>query len=199
MITGIISGLKGSIDYCALDYKDEDEIMAVREIFQMGDPLLYQRSEEITDFDSAQLHILIKDMFDTMADSDGAGLAAPQVGVLQRLVIFSVVSNPRYPDAETVPQTILINPEIEELNDEQEAGWEGCLSIPGMRGVVSRPSHIRYSGYNEKGEKFSREVSGFHARVVQHECDHLDGILYPMRIKDIRQFGYDAALFPDED
>jgi len=171
--------------------------MAVREILQMGNPLLYQRSEEITDFDAAQLRILIKDMFDTMADADGAGLAAPQIGILQRLVIFSVVANPRYPDAESVPQTILINPEIEVLNDEQEAGWEGCLSIPGMRGVVSRPSHIRYSGYNGKGEKFSREVSGFHARVVQHECDHLDGVLYPMRIRDIRQFGYETALFPD--
>ncbi len=172
--------------------------MAVRDILQMGNPLLYQMSEEITDFDSAQLQELIHDMFDTMACSDGAGLAAPQIGVLQRLVIFSVESNPRYPDAETVPRTILINPEIEVLNDELEAGWEGCLSIPGMRGVVSRPSQIRYSGYNEKGEKFSREVTGFHARVVQHECDHLDGVLYPMRIKDIRQFGYDAALFPDE-
>jgi peptide deformylase len=173
--------------------------MAVREILQMGNPLLYKRSEEITDFGTPQLPVLIKDMFDTMADSDGAGLAAPQIGVLQRLVIFSVEENPRYPDAETVPRTILINPEIEVLDDEVEAGWEGCLSIPGMRGVVSRPSHIRYSGFNEHGEKFSREVSGFHARVVQHECDHLDGVLYPMRIKDIREFGYDTALFPDED
>jgi len=172
--------------------------MAVHEILQMGNPLLYRRSKDITDFDSSELQILIKDMFDIMADSDGAGLAAPQIGVLQRLVIFSVESSPRYPEAETVPRTILINPEIEVLNDEQEAGWEGCLSIPGMRGVVSRPSHIRYSGYNEHGEQFSREVSGFHARVVQHECDHLDGILYPMRVQDIRQFGYETALFPDE-
>jgi peptide deformylase len=172
--------------------------MAVREILQMGNSLLYQRSEEITDFAVGELQVLIKDMFDTMADSDGAGLAAPQIGVLQRLVIFSVEANPRYPDAETVPRTILINPEIEVLDDEIEAGWEGCLSIPGMRGVVSRPSRIRYSGYNEKGEKFSREVSGFHARVVQHECDHLDGVLYPMRIRDIREFGYETALFPDE-
>jgi peptide deformylase len=173
--------------------------MAIREILQMGDPLLYQRSEEITDFDTPELHGLIKDMFETMADSDGAGLAAPQIGVLQRLLIFSVESNPRYPDAETVPRTILINPEIEVLDDEREFGWEGCLSIPGMRGVVSRPSYIRYSGYNEQGEKFSREVRGFHARVVQHECDHLDGVLYPMRIQDIRQFGYETALFPDEE
>ncbi len=173
--------------------------MAIQELLQRGDPLLYQRSVEITDFDTPELHGLIKDMFETMADSDGAGLAAPQIGVLQRLVIFSVESNPRYPDAETVPRTILINPEIEVLDDERESGWEGCLSIPGMRGVVSRPSYIRYSGYNEQGEKFSREVRGFHARVVQHECDHLDGVLYPMRIQDIRQFGYDTALFPDED
>jgi len=192
MITGIISCLKLSTDYMGKN-------MAVREILQMGNPLLYQRSEEITDFADGKLQVLIKDMFDTMADSDGAGLAAPQIGVLQRLVIFSVESNPRYPDAETVPRTILINPEIETLDDETEAGWEGCLSIPGMRGVVSRPSRIRYSGYNEKGEKFSREVSDFHARVVQHECDHLDGILYPMRIRDIREFGYETALFPDED
>ncbi len=173
--------------------------MAVREILQMGNPLLYQRSDEIVEFDNPGLTALIKDMFDTMADSDGAGLAAPQIGILQRLVIFSVEANPRYPDAEAVPRTILINPEIEVLDDGRESGWEGCLSIPGMRGVVSRSSHIRYSGYNEKGEKFSREVTGFHARVVQHECDHLDGILYPMRIKDIRQFGYESAYFPDED
>ena len=172
--------------------------MAVREILRMGNPLLYQRSVEITEFDTPELHALINDMFDTMAENDGAGLAAPQIGVMQRLVIFSVEANPRYPDAEKVPRTILINPYIEALDDEREAGWEGCLSIPGMRGVVSRPSRVRYSGYNEHGEKFSREVSGFHARVVQHECDHLDGVLYPMRIEDIRQFGYEAALFPDE-
>ena len=172
--------------------------MAVREILRMGNPLLYQRSVEITEFATPELRALINDMFDTMAENDGAGLAAPQIGVMQRLVIFSVEANPRYPDAETVPRTILINPHIEVLDDEREAGWEGCLSIPGMRGVVSRSSRVRYSGYNEHGEKFSREVSGFHARVVQHECDHLDGVLYPMRIQDIRQFGYEAALFPDE-
>ena len=172
--------------------------MAVREILRMGNPLLYQRSVEITEFATPELRALINDMFDTMAENDGAGLAAPQIGVMQRLVIFSVEANPRYPDAETVPRTILINPHIEVLDDEREAGWEGCLSIPGMRGVVSRSSRVRYSGYNEHGEKFSREVSGFHARVVQHECDHLDGVLYPMRIEDIRQFGYEAALFPDE-
>lgn len=172
--------------------------MPVREILKMGDPLLYQRSEEIKRFDDPELERLIEDMFDTMADSDGAGLAAPQIGVLRRVVIFSVENNPRYPDAETVARTILINPQIEVLDEERESGWEGCLSIPGMRGVVSRATNIRYSGFNEKGEKFSREVSGFHARVVQHECDHLDGVLYPMRIKDIRQFGYETALFAGE-
>ena len=164
----------------------------------MGDPRLYQRSAEITEFNTPELDTLVQDMFDTMAANDGAGLAAPQIGVLQRLVIFSVEANPRYPDAETVPRTILINPEIEVIGDELEAGWEGCLSIPGMRGVVNRPSAVKYSGYNECGEHFSREVSGFHARVVQHECDHLDGVLYPMRIHDIRQFGFEKALFPDE-
>ena len=172
--------------------------MAIREILQMGDPLLYQRSEEITDFDTPELHGLIKDMFETMADSDGAGLAAPQIGVLQRLVIFSVESNPRYPDAETVPRTILVNPEIEVLDDERESGWEGCLSIPGMHGVVSRPSYIRYSGYNEQGEKFSREVRGFHARVVQHECDHLDGVLFPVHLVSGPPSNHGTALFPDE-
>ena len=172
--------------------------MAIREILKMGNPLLYQESEEITEFDTPQLHALVQDMFDTMAENDGAGLAAPQIGVLKRLVIFSVEANPRYPDAESVPSTILINPKIEVIGDEMEAGWEGCLSIPGMRGVVSRPAEIRYSGYNELGEHFSREVGGFHARVVQHECDHLDGVLYPMRINDIRQFGYETALFPEQ-
>jgi peptide deformylase len=172
--------------------------MAVREILTMGNPLLYQRSEEINEFNTPELETLIQDMFDTMAANDGAGLAAPQVGVLKRLVIFSVDANPRYPDAETVPRTILINPEIEVIGDELESGWEGCLSIPGMRGVVRRPSAVKYSGYNEKGEHFSREVSGFHARVVQHECDHLDGVLYPMRIRDIREFGFEHALFPDQ-
>jgi len=181
-----------------MNCRNKEKIMPVREILKMGDPLLYQRSEEIKQFDDPELLSLIEDMFDTMADSDGAGLAAPQIGVLQRLVIFSVESNPRYPDAETVPRTILINPEIEVLDDERESGWEGCLSIPGMRGVVSRPINIRYSGYNEKGEKFSREVSDFHARVVLHECDHLDGILYPMRVKDLRQFGYETAMFAGE-
>jgi peptide deformylase len=161
----------------------------------MGDPRLYQRSAEVEEFNTPQLEALIEDMFDTMAANDGAGLAAPQIGVLLRVVVFSVEHNPRYPDAETVPRTILINPQIEVLGDAQESGWEGCLSVPGMRGLVSRPSHIRYSGYDAHGKRFEREVEGFHARVVQHECDHLDGVLYPMRIEDIRHFGYESVLF----
>jgi peptide deformylase len=172
--------------------------MAERKILKMGDAKLYRVSEPIEDFNTPELDELIRDMFDTMAANDGAGLAAPQIGVFKRLVIFSVDANPRYPDAETVPRTILINPEIKVLGQDKESGWEGCLSIPGMRGVVSRPTHIRYSGYDEKGRRFMREVKGFHARVVQHEVDHLDGILYPMRIEDIRQFGYEDELFNEE-
>ncbi len=173
--------------------------MAVRNILRMGDARLYQKSEPVEAFNTPELDALIQDMFDTMAANDGAGLAAPQIGEFKRLVIFSVDANPRYPDAETVPRTILINPEIKVLSPETSAGWEGCLSIPGMRGVVSRPSHIRYSGYDEKGRRFMREVKGFHARVVQHEVDHLDGILYPMRIEDIRQFGYEDELFSEQE
>ena len=172
--------------------------MTERKILKMGDAKLYRVSEPIEDFNTPELDELIRDMFDTMAANDGAGLAAPQIGVFKRLVIFSVDANPRYPDAETVPRTILINPEIKVLGQDKESGWEGCLSIPGMRGVVSRPTHIRYSGYDEKGRRFMREVKGFHARVVQHEVDHLDGILYPMRIEDIRQFGYEDELFNEE-
>ena len=171
--------------------------MAIREILKMGDPRLYQPSEPVEDFKDPELHTLIQDMFDTMEANDGAGLAAPQIGVLRRVVIFSVAANPRYPEAETVPRTVLINPEIRVLDTKTESGWEGCLSIPGMRGVVTRPSHIRYSGYDEQGRRFMREVTGFHARVVQHEVDHLDGILYPMRIEDIRQFGYEDVLFKE--
>jgi len=165
----------------------------------MGDPRLYQLSGVVDEFKTPELEALIEDMFDTMEANDGAGLAAPQIGVFKRLVIFSVDANPRYPDAETVPRTILINPEIKVLGQDTEAGWEGCLSIPGMRGVVRRPSHIRYSGFDETGRRFMREVTGFHARVVQHEVDHLDGILYPMRIEDIRQFGYEDQLFDEQE
>ncbi|HBE92644.1 MAG TPA: peptide deformylase [Gammaproteobacteria bacterium] len=173
--------------------------MAVQKILKMGDPRLYQLSGVVDEFKTPELEALIEDMFDTMEANDGAGLAAPQIGVFKRLVIFSVDANPRYPDAETVPRTILINPEIKVLGQDTEAGWEGCLSIPGMRGVVRRPSHIRYSGFDETGRRFMREVTGFHARVVQHEVDHLDGILYPMRIEDIRQFGYEDQLFDEQE
>ena len=138
-------------------------------------------------------------MRDTMHALDGVGLAAPQIGVNLRVVIFEVSSNPRYPDAETVPQTVLINPVLTPLSDAMEEGWEGCLSVPGMRGLVPRYTHLRYQGHDEYGALIDRTVSGFHARVVQHECDHLDGILYPMRIRDMKNFGFSEVLFPDSD
>ena len=170
--------------------------MTVRRVLKMGDPLLYRKAEPVKEFDTPELHALIADMFDTMAAMNGAGLAAPQIGVSRRLVIFEVQSNPRYPQAEPVPRTILLNPLIEPIGSEMEDGWEGCLSVPGLRGLVSRYAHLRYTGYDPKGTPIDREVSGFHARVVQHECDHLDGVLYPMRLKDIRLLGYEDALFP---
>ena len=151
----------------------------------MGDPRLLQRSEEFARFGTPELAALLQDMRDTMAHLNGAGLAAPQIGVLQRVVIFGVKSNPRYPGIEDVPDTVLINPRLEPLGDEVEEGWEGCLSVPGMRGWVPRWQRLRYSGFDEQGRRFEREVEGFHARVVQHEVDHLDGILYPMRIRDM--------------
>ena len=165
----------------------------------MGDERLLRRSEEVGRFGTPALAELLQDMRDTMAHLDGAGLAAPQIGILLRVVIFGVKSNPRYPDVEEVPDTVLINPVLEPLSEELEDGWEGCLSVPGMRGVVPRWKHLRYWGYDEKGNRFSREVSDFHARVVQHECDHLDGILYPMRIRDLTKFGFNEALFPGQD
>jgi len=171
--------------------------MAIRPVLKMGDPRLLAVSEPVTDLGSDALKALIADMFDTMAALDGAGIAAPQIGVLQRVVIFGIETNPRYPDAEPVPTTVLINPEIEFSGSEKEAGWEGCLSVPGMRGLVSRYRRLRYSGFDADGHRIEREASGFHARVVQHECDHLDGILYPMRIADLRQFGFTDVLFPD--
>lgn len=171
--------------------------MAVREVLRMGTPSLLEVSTAIAEFDSPELHELIADMFDTMASYNGAGLAAPQIGVNQRLLIFGVEKNPRYPDVEEVPTTVLINPEIEYLSDEGELGWEGCLSVPGMRGAVERCTHIRYSGYDQHGNKIVREAEGFHARVVQHEVDHLDGILYPMRIDDMKLFGFEKELFPE--
>jgi len=169
--------------------------MAVRKILKMGNPQLLQQSVSVADVHTPELQTLIADMFDTMAEANGAGLAAPQIGVLLRVVIFGVQANPRYPDAETVPTTVLINPEIEPLGEERESGWEGCLSIPGMRGLVPRYQRIRYRGIDQYGAAIERVAEGFHARVVQHECDHLDGILYPFRIEDVRMFGFEDELF----
>ncbi len=171
----------------------------IREVLRMGDERLLQRAAEIERFGTAELAALLQDMRDTMAHLNGAGLAAPQIGVGLRVVIFGVKANPRYPDAEEVPDTVLINPVLQPLSDEVEEDWEGCLSVPGMRGVVPRWLRLRYSGSDEQGRRFERSVAGFHARVVQHECDHLDGILYPMRIRDLSKFGFNEALFPGED
>jgi peptide deformylase len=164
----------------------------------MGDARLLQRAVEVERFDTPELAALLQDMRDTMAHLNGAGLAAPQIGVGLRVVIFGVKANPRYPDAEEVPDTVLINPVLEPLSDEIEEGWEGCLSVPGMRGWVPRWKRLRYWGHDARGLRFSREVGDFHARVVQHECDHLDGVLYPMRIRDLSKFGFIEALFPGE-
>jgi len=164
----------------------------------MGDARLLRRAEEVTAFDSKEFHELLADMRDTMQALDGVGLAAPQIGINLRIVIFGVESSPRYPDAEVVPDTVLINPVITPLSQTKESGWEGCLSVPGMRGLVPRFTHIRYQGTDQFGALIDRTVSGFHARVVQHECDHLDGILYPMRIEDLRNFGFISELFPDQ-
>ena len=165
----------------------------------MGDERLLLRAVEVERFGTPELAALLQDMRDTMAQLNGAGLAAPQIGVSLRVVIFGVTANPRYPDAEEVPDTVLINPTLTPLSEEIEEGWEGCLSVPGMRGWVPRWSQLRYSGFDEQGRLFERTVDGFHARVVQHECDHLDGILYPMRIRDLAKFGFNEALFPGQD
>jgi peptide deformylase len=171
--------------------------VTVREILRMGDPRLLRVAQAVREFDTPALHALIADMFDTMHAADGAGLAAPQIGVDLQLVIFGFAKNARYPDAPPVPETVLINPVITPLSDEEELGWEGCLSVPGLRGVVPRWARIRYSGFDPKGARIEREAEGFHARVVQHECDHLAGKLYPMRIRDFTRFGYTSVLFPD--
>ena len=168
----------------------------IREVLRMGDPRLWQKSLPVTNFND--LEDLLRDLRDTMAHLNGAGLAAPQIGVQLRVVIFGVTANPRYPDVEPVPDTVLVNPVLTPLSPEMEEGWEGCLSVPGMRGWVPRWQRLRYSGYDERGRRFEREVEGFHARVVQHEVDHLDGILYPMRIRDFTRFGFNEALFPGE-
>ena len=172
--------------------------MAIRPVLRMGDARLLRRAEPVSSFGSGELHALLADMRDTMQAMNGMGLAAPQIGVSLRVVIFGVEKNPRYPDAETVPETVLINPVIMPLDDGKEPDWEGCLSLPGLRGLVPRFGNIRYQGYDEQGAPIDRFVSGFHARVVQHECDHLDGILYPMRIQDMTQFGYAEELFPGQ-
>ena len=171
----------------------------IREVLKMGDLRLLEKSRPVEAFGSPQLGELIADMRDTMAHLNGAGLAAPQVGVPLRVVIFGVTRNPRYPDAEEVPDTVLVNPVITPLGEETEEDWEGCLSVPGMRGVVPRFKRLRYQGFDESGNPIDRSVEGFHARVVQHECDHLDGILYPMRIRDMSQFGFVEVLFPDQE
>jgi peptide deformylase len=171
--------------------------MAVYEILKMGDPRLLRVAKPVTEFGTAELQALIADMFDTMKAANGAGLAAPQIGIDLQLVIFGYQNNVRYPDAPPVPPTVLINPVITLLDDEMVEGWEGCLSVPGLRGVVERHSRIRYSGLDAEGQPIVREADGFHARVVQHECDHLVGVLYPMRVKDFSRFGYTSVLFPE--
>ena len=171
----------------------------IREVLRMGDPRLLQRSQEVQAFGTPELEVLLTDMRDTMAHLNGAGLAAPQIGVGLRVVIFGVHANPRYPDVEEVPDTVLINPVLEPLGAELEDGWEGCLSVPGMRGLVPRYKRLRYRGFDQSGKPYEREVADFHARVVQHEVDHLDGILYPMRIRDLAKFGFNEALFPGQE
>ena len=169
--------------------------MAIRPILKMGDPLLFEEARRVVVFDTPELHTLIQDMIETMQSADGAGLAAPQIGEGIQLVIFGFEKNARYPDEDEIPFTVLINPEITAIEDDMEDGWEGCLSVPGMRGVVPRYTRINYQGKNQFGELINRDVEGFHARVVQHECDHLFGILYPMRIKDMKLFGFHDTLF----
>lgn len=170
----------------------------IKPVLRMGDPILFELAEPVTQFDTPQLHALLQDMDDTMRSKNGAGIAAPQIGVSLQVVIFGVGANPRYPDAEEVPYTVLINPVLEPIGAEMEEGWEGCLSVPGMRGVVPRHSQLHYRGFDQFGNVIDRTASGFHARVVQHETDHLSGILYPMRVRDLRLFGYNEELFPGQ-
>ena len=174
--------------------------MAVHEILKMGDERLLRVAQPVTEFDTDALHLLVADMFETMRAVNGAGLAAPQIAVDLQLVIFGTDAvNPRYPDAPEVPRTVLLNPVITPIGDEEEEGWEGCLSVPGLRGVVPRWARIRYTGFDPFGDLIDRSVDGFHARVVQHECDHLIGKLYPMRVRDFTKFGYTKVLFPGLD
>jgi peptide deformylase len=171
--------------------------MAIRPVLKMGDPRLLEPAQPVREFGSVALDTLIQDMQETMAALDGAGLAAPQIGVGLQVVIFGVQRNPRYPDVGEVPYTVLVNPVLSPMHPEMEEGWEGCLSVPGMRGLVPRYRELRYQGFDPQGAPIDRIASGFHARVVQHEVDHLNGILYPMRIRDLRHFGYTEVLFPD--
>jgi peptide deformylase len=174
--------------------------MAVREILKMGDPRLLRVAQPVTRFDTDEIHLLVTDMFDTMRAVNGAGLAAPQIAVDLQMVIFGTDTvNPRYPEAPLVPRTVLLNPMITPIGNEEEEGWEGCLSVPGLRGVVPRWSRIRYTGFDQYGDPIDRTVDGFHARVVQHECDHLIGKLYPMRVRDFSKFGFTEVLFPGLD
>lgn len=173
--------------------------MTIRTVLKMGDPRLLQVAKKVGKFNTPELEALIQDMQDTMAALNGAGLAAPQIGVDQQVVIFGVEYNPRYPRAETVPFTVLINPVLTPLTKKMEEDWEGCLSVPGLRGIVPRYTQLRYQGVDQFGNVIDRSVDGFHARVVQHECDHLQGVLYPMRITDLRKFGFTEVLFPGEE
>jgi peptide deformylase len=170
--------------------------VAVRPVLKMGHPLLRQVAEPVARFGTPELRNLVQDMDDTMRALNGAGLAAPQIGVSLRVVIFEVRQNPRYPDAGVVPYTVLVNPRLEPLGDDMEDGWEGCLSVPGLRGLVPRHRQLRYTGFDADGQPLDRRVDGFHARVVQHEVDHLDGILYPLRMRDLDSFGFEDTLFP---
>jgi len=171
--------------------------VAIRPVLRMGDARLLQKARPVEAFNTPQLRALLADMQETMHDLDGAGLAAPQIGVDLRVVIFGFDDNARYPDADSVPYTVLINPVLTPLSEDIEEGWEGCLSVPGLRGLVPRWRALRYTGFDAAGQRIDRSVDGFHARVVQHECDHLDGILYPMRVRDLRNFGFTEELFPD--
>jgi peptide deformylase len=180
-------------------HRRQNRCMTIHQILKMGDPRLLRVAQPVRDFDTPELHALIADMFDTMEAANGAGLAAPQIGVDLQLVIFGFTKSERYPEAPPVPRTVLINPTITPLSEELEEGWEGCLSVPGLRGVVPRYSRIRYTGFDPFGQAIDRDADGFHARVVQHECDHLIGTLYPMRVRDFTKFGFTEVLFPGLD
>ena len=169
----------------------------IRNVLKMGDLRLLEVSRPVLEFGTPELLALVEDLFDTMKHLNGVGLAAPQIGVRLRVVVFGVSSSPRYPNAGAIPPTILINPELTPIGLLEQEDWEGCLSVPGFRGIVSRWNQLRYSGFDVEGQRLTHEVAGFHARVVQHECDHLDGVLYPMRLRDMTRFGYSDVLFPD--